>query len=363
MAHAPTPRLDSRPTTRLVAERAGVSSATVSLALRSHPRISGKTRDKVQRAAAALGYHPDPQLAKLMHHLRTNRDPGFQSTICAITTIPEEQALIYSREILRSAQARANALGYSFMTLHINDAEKQRPDLQRMLRSRGVEGLLLAPMLRPGAFTDLLNWKNFSVVAATNGVLAPEFHCVVPHQFSNMLVVCGELAKRSYRRIGIVLHAGHDLSVNHSFSAAVAWQNLLGGTEVVIPLICQGSGFTDLVPWFQREKPDAIIVAGDVDGQAIARELGLHIPGVVGFASANRSGPSVFAGMEERPAEIGATAVGLLANMIQHGEKGIPSVPTVTMIKGTWVNGRAIRSAPRKTRFNTEKSNLSNSPV
>jgi len=345
MASTPTPRRGSRPTTRLVADRAGVSSATVSLALRNHPRISVKTRDKVKRIATALGYRPDPQVAKLMYLLRTNRNPGFQSTICAITTIPEDRALKYSHEILRSAQTRANALGYSFMILRINDAEQQRPDLQRMLRSRGVEGLLLAPMLRPRAFNELLDWRKFSVVAATNGVLAPEFHCVVPHQYSNMLVVCGELARRGYRRIGIVLHAGHDLSVNHSFSAAVVWQNLLGGTEAVLPLICQGSEFTGLVPWFRREKPDAIIVSGDADGKAIARELGLCIPGgAVGFASANRSGPSIFAGMEERPAEIGATAVGLLANMIQHGEKGIPTVPTVTMIKGKWYNGRSMQA-------------------
>jgi DNA-binding LacI/PurR family transcriptional regulator len=348
----PSPFVSSRApraTTREIAAKAGVSSATVSLALRNHPKISVKTREHVQRVAAALGYRPDPHVAKLMHHLRTRREPGFQSTICALTTIPEEQELTYLREILKSARQRADALGHGFMILHIDDAVERRPDLQRMLRSRGVEGLLLCPMVRPRAFTELLDWRNFSVVAATNGVLAPEFHRVVPHQFSNTLLLCEQLARRGYRRIGIVLAEQHDLSLNHGFSAAVAWQNLLGGTELVMPLIYQGAAPANLKLWFRREKPDAIIVPGEAEGKTVAKELGLRIPGAVGFASANKAGPSIFAGMEERPGEIGSTAIGLLASMIQRGEKGGPAVPTVTMIKGRWLNGRSLHDAPRKT--------------
>jgi DNA-binding LacI/PurR family transcriptional regulator len=346
MANLPADK--SRPTTRLVAERAGVSSAAVSLALRNHPKISLKTREHVQRVAAALGYRPDPHVAKLMHHLRTRREPGFQSTICALTTIPAERELAYVRDILESARQRAESLGHGFMVLHIDDAVERRPDLQRIFRSRGVEGLLLPPMARARQFTELLDWKNFSVVTATNGVLAPEFHRVVPHQFSNMLVLCEQLARRNYRRIGIVQPSAQDLSVNHGFSAAVVWQNLLGGTELVMPLIFDGDKPLDLVSWFKREKPDAIIVTGDDAGKAVARELGLRIPGPVGFASANKAGTSIFAGMEERPAEIGATAIGLLASMIQRGERGVPAVPTVTMIKGRWIEGRSVRSLSRK---------------
>ena len=147
----------------------------------------------------------------------------------------------------------------------------------------------------------------------------------------------------------MVLHAEHELSVNHSFSAAVAWQNMLGGTEPVAPLICEGTEFANLQSWFKHEKPDVIIVAGDAVGQSIAHELKLRIPGAIGFASANRAGPSVFAGTEERPTEIGATAVGLLASMIQRGEKGVPKVPTVTMVKGRWVNGKSVRSVAQRT--------------
>jgi LacI family transcriptional regulator len=46
---------------REIAERAGVSTAGVSLALRDHPRISEPTRKRVQRVARELGYAPAPR--------------------------------------------------------------------------------------------------------------------------------------------------------------------------------------------------------------------------------------------------------------------------------------------------------------
>jgi DNA-binding LacI/PurR family transcriptional regulator len=197
-----------------------------------------------------------------------------------------------------------------------------------------------------------LDWKNFAVVTTTFGVLAPEFHRVVPHQFGNALGICERLAALSYRRIGLVLPAEHDLRVHHGFSAAVVWQNLIGGTEFVRPFIHSEELPTPsaLKQWFEREQPDVIIAAGDKECRLIAQKLGLRMPGSVGFVSANKAGRSTFAGIEERPEEIGATAIELLAAMIQRGEKGVPAVPKVTMIDGRWIEGRSVRRRARQAK-------------
>lgn len=338
-----------RPTVRTIAQRAGVSSAAVSLALRGHPRISSATRKRILAVAQELGYRPDPNVAKLMHHLRTRRPPGFQSMLAALTTLPESLELPYMQDILRSARERAESHGYGLMVVRIDDANGPRRDIERMLRARGVEGVLLLPMQSPRSFEDLFDWSKFSVVSATNGVLAPEFHRVVPHQFNNTLTLCEELTRRSYRRIGLVLNSRHDLTVGHGSSAAVVWQNVLGGAEGVMPLVFDIEGPTELKRWFARQRPDAIIASGPGEATTIARKLDLRIPGPVGFATTNRSGTSKFAGIEERPEEIGATAVRLLTSLIQHGEKGIPKVPTVTMVKGEWIDGRSVRRPKGKS--------------
>src|SRR5688572_16552937 len=293
----PPPRINLR----MIAARAGVSLTTVSFALRGNPRIPAATRQRVLRAARVLGYRPDPQIAKLMHHLRTRRPPGFQSTLCALTTVPENQRLPYIMEIIRSATAAAETLGYKLILMPLEDGVERRPDLQRMLISRGIEGLILLPMHIARSFRRLVDWSKFAVVATTNGVLAPEFHRVVPHQFANTLTLCEELVRRGYRRIGTVLNAKHDAVSHHGFSAAVIWQNALGGTEPVRPLVFEGDQPVELKQWFATERPDAIIVEGETHARAIASELGLRVPGPVAFVTINKSGASLFAGIEERP--------------------------------------------------------------
>jgi len=53
-------------TTRELARLAGVSSATVSLALRDHPRISKATKSRIVCLARNHGYVVDGRLSELM---------------------------------------------------------------------------------------------------------------------------------------------------------------------------------------------------------------------------------------------------------------------------------------------------------
>ena len=326
-------------TTRDIAAFAGVSNATVSLALRNHPRISQATRTRVQRAAQTLGYRPDPQIAKLMHRLRMTRAPGFQSTIAAITTVPESLQLRYLHDIIQSARNRAESLGHAFMILRPSEKEVKAAALQRILLSRGVEGLLILPMLSPGNIEGWLDWRYFAVVTATYSVTTPDFHRVVPHQFGNSLRLCRELARLGYQRIGLVHSKEHDIAVHHGFSGAVAWHNLIGGSEMVRPLIHENADASDLERWFAAEKPDVIITSGEPECRLIAHRLGLSIPGPVGFAVMDWYGQPDLAGIDEHPSAIGAAAVNLLNTEIISGNLGIPDVPTITMISGKWVPG------------------------
>lgn len=335
-----TPRV----TLRTIAASAGVSAMTVSLALRNNPRIPVATRNEIQRLADKLGYCPDPQVAKLMHHLRLGRQPGFQASLAALTTVQEGSETAYVAAIIRAAKKRAEDLGYGFTLFRVQDPPVEQPALQRMLRSRGVEGIVLLPVVTPRDFSPLLDWKDFAVVSTTYGVLAPQFHRVVPHQFGNALEICGQLARLGYRRIGLVLPEEQDVRVHHGFSAAVTWQSTIGGTEFLRPYIHAGAfpPEDELHDWYDRERPDVIISAGDKQCEMIAKQLDLRVPGAVGFVSANKADRSVFAGIDELPEEIGAAAIEQLAASVQRGEIGKPSVPKVTMIDGVWLDGKSV---------------------
>ena len=347
MSSSPAPQ---RVTMRTIAEASGFSAMTVSLALRNNPRIPEATRLEVQRVAAKLGYRPDPQVAKLMHHLRIGRQPGFQASLAALTTVREGAETAYLTAIIAAAKNRAEQLGYGFTVFRTDDPPTPQPALQRMLRSRGVEGIVLLPVVTPRDMSALIDWNDFAVVTTTYGVLAPQFHRVVPHQFGNALEICRQLALLGYRRIGLVLPAEQDVRVHHGFSAAVAWQSMVGGTEFVRPCIHGGALPTakEARDWFKREKPDVMIASGDKECRSIAQLLGVRVPGRVGFVSATKAERSVFAGVDERPEEIGATAIEQLAAMIQRGEKGQPAVPKVTMVDGRWIDAKSVAKSRRR---------------
>jgi DNA-binding LacI/PurR family transcriptional regulator len=341
---------DSRPTLRTIARVAGVSAMTVSRVLRNQAKISAATRARVEKIARELNYRADPHVAKLMHHLRVRRKPAFQSSLCALTTwLPDKQPF-YTDEILRGARLRADARGYGFSVRHVPVSPEPQSGLQRILHNRGVEGLLLLPMATPTVLTELMDWREFSVLATTMSVLAPGFHRVVPNHFDNTQRLCRELAQLGYRRIGLAMNHDHMRRVNHVFNAGVMWHNIYQGDALVPPLLYSG----DLPPagalqaWFKRERPDVIVAHAAHQCRAFAHTLGLKIPGPIGFAGTNTLVSSPIAGIEERPDEIGAAAVDLLAGMIQRAEKGVPAVPTSTLIQGQWIPGRSCppRSAP-----------------
>lgn len=351
MAMPPASANELRPTVRMIAARAGISGPAVSMALRNHSRISEATRARVLRIAEELGYRPDPEIAKLMNHLRQRRKPKFRSVIMALTSIPEKEERPYNRQIIKGAEARADQLGYRLAILRIAPAATRDPSLQRILRARGVDGLLLLPMRETVPLTDLLDWSQFSVVSATRGVSDPVFHRVLPHHFGNTLEICEQLERQGYKRIGLVSNRGFDLFTSPGLAAGVVWQHIQGRAEQVMPLLHDGERPTGVKAWFKRERPDAIVARGVPDAEAVVEDLGLKFPGRVGLAVTNLEGSRSFAGMDVHPYDIGAAAVEMLHARIQSSQKNVPRLVTETMIKGTWIAGPTVRAAAEpKTR-------------
>ena len=130
--------------------------------------------------------------------------------------------------------------------------------------------------------------------------------------------------------------------VDHRFSAAVMWQNTMGGTDFVRAFIYEQDYRDGLKSWFAGERPDGLVVGTESEAQGIAQELGLLESDTIRIAVTERPGPAFFSGIDQRSAEIGAASVAQLHGMIQRGEKGVPVVPGVMMIKGHWVQ------APRR---------------
>ena len=149
---------------RQIAALAGVSAMTVSRALRNSPRITPEVRAKVHKVAARLGYRPDPEVVKLMNHLRRRSKPTFVASIAALTSLSTDIEPPFLRRARENAQARAAELGYALEVFRVDAPEKFNRGLERMLVSRGIEGVLLLQMHAPIRVDRLLDWEKFSAV-------------------------------------------------------------------------------------------------------------------------------------------------------------------------------------------------------
>lgn len=353
-----------RPTLRSLAAEAGVSPMAVSLALRNSRGVSAKTRARIKKLAAQKGYRPDPVITKLMHHLRVRRPARFQASLCGlIERWPAGwvDTSHYLDRLLLGLRRRAAALGYAFDLVHPEDYPLH-DRLQRVLLSRGIEGLVLLPLQQPRDLSHLLDWRRFATVSVTSSILAPAFHGVTPRHFDNMLLACRQLTRAGLHRIGLVLPKDWDLRVNHRWVGAITWHNQYGGANPVAPFISETHGLALDTPglraWITGERPD-VIISDNVGHPALLEALkALPVAARPRLVTTNWPTVQAHAGIDQRVELIGSTAIDVLSAMITHGEKGVPPVPHTTMVPGLWVSGslapgparRAGRTSGRVTR-------------
>lgn len=335
-----------RPTLRSLATIAGVSPMTVSLALRNSREVSAATRRRIQRLALSHGYRPDPIVSRLMHHLRQQRPHRFQANIAALThPWPQRRGPIegYIERLTKGLTLRATALGFAFSSFDLDDFTSG-DQLQRLLLSRGVEGIVILPLRRATNLNGLLDWSLFSTVCTTPSLIAPRFHSAMPNHFDNMLAVCRGLTQAGYNRIGLAVSSDWNQRVKHRWAGGMAWQNLFGGTHPVPPLVTQQPG-PDLevdifAAWLVRERPDAIVI--DATSHAsLAAGLG-HLPKSERpkVVTMNWPDDTCDAGIDQLPEHLGTATIDVLAGMVARGEKGVPAIPAITMLEGRWVSGK-----------------------
>lgn len=321
---------------------------TVSRALNNRPEVHPEVRERVIDAAIKIGYRPDPQLRKLTTYLRKRKILRLQGTICCLKQqCDDPTASAYFHKIISSAQAKAYSLGFAWESMPLEAFLKNPSHIFRVLHNRGVEGIFLPPVEnpshRPLSIPPDAPWERFSVVSTSFSVRLPTLHRVVPDQFKNMLRICEALANRGYHRIGLTLPKYYERKVRYHFTGGYSAFHVAEEREVIrIHYYDRLADDPGLIEWYQREKPNAIIVTHGEAAPVIARRLGLPFPGPLAFAALT-SLEGITAGIDERPERVGSMAMELLSGMIVHQEKGLSDSPSVTMVEGVWRDGDSVR--------------------
>jgi len=329
-----------------IAKEIGVSHATVSLALRNHPRISPAMRKQIQDKALEMGYQPDPMLTILAHYRHGRTQSNVQAAIAWINcwAIPKE--LRNFREFdgyWQGASEAAQKFGYRLEEF-IVDKNMPLSRLEKILITRNIKGILLPPHQASPDWKDF-NWNHFSVVRLGRSVQRPEMHVVTADQMANTMLAVRKILEKGYKRIGYV----GDKRPMRAFSAGFMQVQLELPQKLRIPPLLLTEGASEntrlLIKWITRYKPQAVIAdLGDVPG--LLRAAGLRTPQDIPLVGLSHLDGNISAGIDQHPIEIGRVATLTVISLINDFAEGIPTIFRQILVEGSWVDGPSLPPLP-----------------
>lgn len=335
----PAPDNKAKPKGRVslrdIAAAAGVCLMTVSLSLRDNPKISQATRERVQRLARDLGYHPDPEISRLMKRLRTSRTARGSTSLAILDFYPrlDFAELSYHRRIRQGILGRSEELGFAVSQFQAAAYKFNLDHILKLVRNRGIDGLILFPsVVAPLTLDPAADWRELSVVSITNSILSPRFHCVVPHQFANMMRQIEAMTKHGRQKISAIIEESFDERTAHHFTAAMNWHGH-GKRILIVPNAATAAEKSALIArWIAKHDTDMIFAQSPESViPALARLRRLKRTVVAALGTPNND---QFSYLNEHPEVVGSAAVELLAGMMYYHETGIPQHPRTTMIDG-----------------------------
>lgn len=343
----------ARVTMALIAEKAGVSKNTVSLALRGNRQIPPATRRKIERIAKAVGYTKDPLVAHLMTELRKGRPAGYRQTLALLNAHADPAAFKRHPTIpvyVRGCRRRAEALGYRFDEFWLHDPDLDGAKLNRIMRARGIRGVIVVGLMKtnelPERFREV--WEQQACVVTGVRTRHPtlSFCCVDHHAL--VMEACSRAVGLGYRRPALVVDEHIDRLVDGRFTAGmtVAQQVLPNRQRVPGFYAVEAARENPAVfkAWFDRHKPDVILTLYTVVRSWLG-DLGLEVPRDIGLIQLERRrGTLDWAGMDQHNDLTGDAAVSLLVSMLHNNEAGVPAFPRATLIGGTWEDGVTVKT-------------------
>ncbi len=226
-----------------VADRAGVSQATVSRVLNNHPNVASDIRTRVQDAMRELGYNPNRAARRLR---------GNSSDVIGLI-IPDIQNPVFVA-VARGVEDAAYKHGINVLLCNTDDhIDKQQAYLKVMLAEQAA-GLIIVP------------------------THSRDGHALLEVQKAGMPIVLLDRQMQRFHadtvKVDNVL--GAQIAVNHLIEQGRERIAMIGGLQYLTPAQERLQGYSEALRHAGREVDPALILNGDFkaeSGAAITREF------------------------------------------------------------------------------------------
>lgn len=324
---------NSPPRLKDIALRLGVSTATVSRALRDRPDISAVLRDKVHSLARELHYQPNVFARQFKS----------QRHYCLGVVVPHVEHQ-YMSQMLSGILKEAAAHGYQVLVCETNHDYAREVQLVDKLAAGTVDGLLICVGNNTADHAHLTRLRSNGVpfVLFDKDVSRPDAPRVVVDDFTGAFNAVEHLIEQGYRHIAHI----QDNLVGHAsqkrlkgYYSALKKYGLPKDPSLVVSVaevsIASGRAAADRL-LRAHTRVDAIFAITDelaVGALQAAEHLGLRVPlelGVVGFSNwqiGQVVRPSLTT-VAQPGTELGLTAARLLLQCVEQPDKFGDGFPT-----------------------------------
>jgi len=273
-----------------IAKALGISTSTVSRALRNSYEISSETKQLVLDCAEKLNYRPNP----IALSLKERRSRSIGVVVCEI-------ANSFFSQVINGIESIAYDRGYNVIISQSRESyDREVIDLQ-YLASRSVDGLLISLSTETNDMSHLkaLHDKGFPIVFFDRIAEEIDTHKVIVDNFKGAFDATEHLIRNGYKRIAAIANSEF-LSITTERMAGYKEALQINGLKVQDSLIqhCFYGGMVsseieDAVNRLLKlkQKPDAIFATSDKLTTGCMKSLkrrGIKIPediALVGFSN------------------------------------------------------------------------------
>jgi LacI family transcriptional regulator len=310
-----------------IAKALGLSSSTVSRALRDSYEISPKTKERVLLYAKEYNYSPNP-IALSLKEKRSS----------SIGVLVSEIANSFFSQVINGIESVAQENGYNVIIAQSKEDFNKEVSSIQYLASRSVDGIILSVSSETSTFNHVkqLYDRGMNMVSFDRLVDFEDIHKVAVDNYKAAYEATTHFIENGYKNIACFANASY-LSITQErlkgYEAALSEAGIPMEESLVKYCAHGGMVRTEIEIslselWKQKKRPDALLAASDrlsTNSIGILKEMGIEIPrdiALIGFTNsvnADIFNPSLSAVVQ--PAfEMGRKATELLIAQIENNK-------------------------------------------
>jgi DNA-binding LacI/PurR family transcriptional regulator len=338
-----------------IAKALGLSTSTVSRALRDSYEISTETKKLVLEYAEKNNYHPNP----IALSLKERRSRSIGVIVCEI-------ANSYFSQVINGIESIAYNNGYNVIIAQSRESvDREMLNLQ-YLTSRSIDGLIISVSAETKDFSYLkeLHQKGMPIVFFDRIVSEIDTHKVIADNYKGAYDATAHLISQGYRRIAAISNQEF-LSITKERLAgykAALTDNGLEVNETLIKYCLHGGMIAEEMETVVKELfnyqqwPDAVFATGDKITTGCLRQFkarGLSVPddiGLIGFSNTDLTellDPPL--SVIRQPAfEMGEVATNLILQLIE-SKRPVTDFETRILSTELLIRGSAKKMKPKAT--------------